>query len=58
MFGNNPAGIRMLDAPRHRRPDDVKLPDVDWQGLSRAIHAFWSVANAHRSALLPMVEYV
>ena len=23
-----------------------------------AIHAFWSVADAHRSALLPMVEYV
>ena len=58
MFGNNPAGIRMLDAPRHRRPDDVELPDVDSQGLSRAIHAFWSVADAHRSALLPMVEYV
>ena len=57
-FGTNPAGVRLLHAPRHGRPVDVELPDVDWQGLSRAIHAFWSVADAHRSALLPMVEYV
>ena len=35
-FGTNPAGVRLLHAPRHGRPVDVELPDVDWRGLPRS----------------------
>ena len=28
VFGTNPAGVRMLHAPRHRRRDDFELSDV------------------------------
>ena len=60
VFGANPAGVRMLHAPRHRRPDDVELPDVDWRGLPRSNACLgpWSAADAHRGALLLMIDHV
>ena len=36
VFCINSADVRLLHAPRHRRPANVEPPDVDWPSLPRS----------------------